>query len=205
MCGCVRGLGKPGPFFIPLPYIKIDIMSKDQGPDQATELTPEQVQAYKVQLLQSIQNEPSYYKIDVQDNTMLPDKIKDKKKLEFVIKPPTIHTLSRLAEIIEGIPEEVFKEKGLSATVLNHMPKITEMLAILMHGSSRKPMPEWYMPFLEKNVTTQETILLWQETAMKLDTSFFLPFIQSAKLMNPMTMLKTSESKRIIDSTRGGS
>jgi hypothetical protein len=165
------------------------------------EMTPADITALKLKTLRALKNEPSRYKITVIDNSMLPDKLKERKTLEFVVKPPTIHVLTKLAIVVETVPESATAATGITKEVLEYIPVLSEMLAIMIHGNSKKEMDPWLIPFLEKNLTTQESLMLWQETALKIDTSFFLPFIQTAKAWNPMSLLSTQERESLRDST----
>lgn len=144
-------------------------------------------------LLEALRNEPSKYWIEVIDPDPLPEKLKEKKKIAFTIKPPTLATLTQLAQVTERIPNEVFEDMNMSKEALRHIPDIVEMIAIMAHGSTKKPMPDWYVPFLQENLTIAEVLQLWFEVSAKIQTSFFLPFIQSVKAMNPMTMMSPDD------------
>lgn len=160
--------------------------------------TPEELTKARKMAFDALKSKPTEYEIDVKDNSMLPDNLKGKDVLFFVIKPPTLSTLQQLAEIVNTLPEDVFKPDTMTAEVMKHIPTINEMIAILVHGSSKKKMPEWYVPFFGKNITTEETLLIWQETTIKLQSGFFLPFFQTARLLNPMTMMTESMREQAI-------
>lgn len=152
------------------------------------QFTPEQIQKAKLQALEALKNRATTYHVTVIDPTALPDKLKERKEISFVVKPPTLATLTDVAVVIESLPQSLFEETAMSVEAIKHLGSITEMIAILAHGDSKKDVPKWYVPFLTDNLTVEETLMIWHEAAMKLQTDFFLPFFQIAKQMNPMTM-----------------
>lgn len=139
-------------------------------------------------LLDSLMHKESRYEIDVIDNSMLPDNLKDREVLHFVIKPPVILTLTRMASVALRIPEEYRQIEVDPIEVLKYGQEVAEIFAIMAHGSNEKPMPDWYVPFLMKNCTPADLLRLYQESSMKIRTDFFLPCFQIASAANPMLM-----------------
>lgn len=151
--------------------------------------TLQALQEAKVKALKALRSEPSTYHIEVIDNTALPERLKDKKKISFTIKVPTLGVLSQIAQVIESLPPELFSgDTAMTKQAMENVPAIRKMLAILAHGNPQKKIPSWYEPFLGDNLTLEESLMLWQEAALKIQTDFFLPFFQGAKMMNPMGM-----------------
>lgn len=146
------------------------------------------LQKARIDALNALRNKPSKYFIEVIDNTSLPEKLKNKKEIAFVINPPTFDTLTEIALITESLPEELFTNEAMNKKALEHIGEIIKIIAVLAHGNTRKKMPDWYLPFLSSNLNLQETLQLWFECAQKIQTDFFLPFFQIARAMNPMTM-----------------
>ena len=167
----------------------------DQG------VTAEEFQKARIQALNNLRNKPTTYWIEVIDPEPLPETLKKKKEIKFVIKPPTLAVLAEVALVLETLPQTIFEDEGLNAEALQHIEKICQMMAIVSHGKPKKPMPEWYVPFLTANLTVDEVLRMWFEVMQKMQTDFFLPFFQAAKQVNPMTMKKRTTTF----STLGGS
>ncbi len=138
-------------------------------------------------LLESFLKQPTTYTIDVLDNTMLPDGIKDKKQLKFTIKRPTLKVLASTALPLSKIPKEIREKERLTLTeIVPYAYQIAEVVARMAHGANPKPMPDWYVPFFLANLTDKELYAIFEETAMKADSSFFLSCIHNASQTNPM-------------------
>lgn len=150
--------------------------------------TNEEFQIARVKALHALRNEDSTYWIEVIDNTSLPENLKKKKEIKFVIKPPTLGVLTEVAKVVEQLPPEIFEDEGMNAKALAHVKDICSMIAIVAWGKPNKEMPDWYDPFLRDNLTVDEVLRLWFEVMQKMQTDFFLPFFQTARQVNPMTM-----------------
>ena len=147
-------------------------------------------------LLESLIEKESKYEIDVLDNSMLPDNLKKRKKLGFTVKPPTMEVLAKCAIPLLTIPEEVRSTKELKLDVaLKYRKQMAEVFSIIAHGKN-SDVPDWYVDFILNNVTGKELFFLFQETALKLQSDFFLSSFQIASQTNPMTMMK-----KTVDST----
>jgi hypothetical protein len=173
----------------------MDEKSQEQKPD---------IEQSKAQILSALIMEESNYEIDVVDNSMLPDHLKKKEVMEFVIKPPVLDTLNRMAKVAMRIPEEHRQIDTAKEISIQYIEEIVEILAIMVHGNSKKPMPEWYVPFFMKNCNTEDLFKLYQESSMKIRTDFFLPCFQTANVLNPMMMINDQEKEKLA-SIRSGS
>ena len=142
------------------------------------------------QLLESLIEKESNYAIDVVDNSMLPSNLKSRKKLAFTVKPPTMEVLSKCAIPLLTIPEEVRNAENLQLDVaLEYRRQMAEVFSIIAHGKNTD-VPIWYVDFVLNNVTGKELFYLFQETALKLQSDFFLNSLQIASQTNPMMMTK---------------
>ncbi len=143
-------------------------------------------------VLQSFLEEPTTYTIDVLDNSMLPEGIKEKEQLKFTIKRPTLKVLAKTALPLSRIPKEIHKKQNLTIPEISpYFHPIAEIIAIMAHGASSKPIPKWYVDFFLANLTDSELYMIYKDIAMKSDSSFFLSCIQVAEATNPM-MIKSS-------------
>ena len=141
-------------------------------------------------LLESLIEKESKYEIDVIDNSMLPDNLKKRKKLGFTVKPPTMEVLAKCAIPLLTIPEEVREAKNLQLDEpLKYRRQMAEVFSIIAHGKNTD-VPSWYVDFVLNNVTGKELFYLFQETALKLQSDFFLNSLQIASQTNPMMMKK---------------
>lgn len=141
----------------------------------------------KAKLLTALIEKPSRYTIDVVENDMLPEKMRDKKSLDFVIKPPTLETLSHCAIHLQGLPKEVLEAKELAITdALNHIDVMVKVICII--SSTKADYPDWYESFFKKNCTPKEIFGIFHETSLKMQTDFFLTSFQIASQINPMMM-----------------
>ena len=166
--------------------------------DEKQALTGKEEMSAQAALLKALQEKPSTYEIDVIDPKPLPDNLKKKKQIILVIKPPTMETLSRVAEISMKIPEKVRTGEVEALESMAYTKTICEILAVLSEGYDKNP---WYPDFLFLNITPTEALKLWQETTLKLRTDFFLPFIQSVESLNPMRMKIVKKKKKTKGST----
>jgi type III secretion system FlhB-like substrate exporter len=140
------------------------------------------------QLLESLIEKASNYDIDVTDNSMLPDNLKKRKSISFTVKPPTMEVLAKCAIPLLNIPEAVREAKSVTLEkALEYRREMAEVFAIIAHGKNSK-IPDWYADFILNNVTGKELFYLFQETALKLQSDFFLNSFQIAKETNPMMM-----------------
>jgi len=147
-------------------------------------------------LLEAVIEKPTTYEVDVLDNSMLPEKLKNRKTLSFVIKPPTISTLTRCAIHLDDIPEQLKKGENVNLEdAIKHTDTLIKMICVLSWGKATN-YPEWYEPFMRENLTPKEVFQIFHESSMKMGTDFFLTSFQIAS-ENPMTMKDRSDSIRI--------
>lgn len=151
----------------------------------------------KQHLIQALIEEASNYYIDVLDNTMLPDNLKEKKEIHFEIKPPTIYTMSKCALSALKIPEEL-RDKDIKdiklEEIIKYSEEIVEIISIFAHGSKKGDYPKWNIPFLLKNLDPKDLYKIYIETSLKLQSGFFLNSFQNASQNNPMMMKKVKDS-----------
>jgi hypothetical protein len=140
-------------------------------------------------LLQALIEEPTRYTIDVLDGTMLPENIKNKKTLDFVVKPPTLEILSKAAIILQEVPEEILKAESLGLKeVAPYIDLIIKVICTVSYGQ-KGDYPDWYEPFFKSNITPKEAFGIFQEVSIKMQSDFFLSSFQIATKLNPL-MLK---------------
>ena len=163
--------------------------------ETSTEVPPS-VETLKSEVLKALINRPSTYRIEVLNNNSLPEKMKKMKDVSFIVKPPVIDTLCRIAEIANSLPQDIFTDPEKKQDFLKHLDKMALAFAIFVHGNSKKPMPEWYEEFFMDNLTPDELTLLLHECMSKCKTDFFLPCFQIVKLMNPMMMNPIPKMKK---------
>lgn len=147
----------------------------------------------KIDLINALIEKPSTYEWEVLDNSMLPKKLKSRKTITFIVKPPTLETLSKWSAIVLRIPKDVRKRdpKELELEdIVEYRQEMAECISVLSHGSSPGEYPNWYVQFILFNLTPKELYILFYETNLKMQTDFFLNSFQSAKGRNPMTMNK---------------
>ncbi len=138
-------------------------------------------------LLEAFIEQPTTYTIDVLDNTMLPEGIKDKKQLKFTIRRPTLKVLASMALPLSKIPKEIqFKENLELSEAAPYLRDMVKSIAVAMHGARGNSMPDWYEDFLFANLTDMELFLIFKEASIKSNSSFFLSYIHSASQTNPM-------------------
>lgn len=144
-------------------------------------------------LLEALIEQPSSYDIDVVDNSMLPDNLKKRKSISFVIKPPTMEVLAKCAIVILKVPKSILEREEVDILkVLEYRKEIAQIISIISHGKI-SDYPEWYEEFILKNVNGKELFMLFQETSLKMQSDFFLSSFQIAKAVNPM-MMKRQDS-----------
>lgn len=148
--------------------------------------------------LDQLMQQPTRYEIDVIDKRRLPDHMKKRKVIEFIIKPPVLSTLAKVAKVAALVPEELPKKM----TSFEHVDKMAKIMAILAHGNSKGGVPTWYQEFMVDNCTPMELTKMLQETTLKMGTDFFLHFFQIAKQMNPMMMPVIPKIPKKKDSTQ---
>lgn len=143
----------------------------------------------KEELLRSLIEKPTVYELEVLDNSMLPDTMKQDKTITVTIKPPTLEVLAKCALPSLKIPEAIRESKDLKLEqAIEYRHEIAEVLAILIHGKKEQH-PEWMVPFLLNNLTGKELYMLFYESMLKLQTDFFLNSFQIAGQNNPMMMM----------------
>ncbi|WP_041250108.1 hypothetical protein [Christiangramia forsetii] len=155
----------------------------------------------KQKLLKALIEEPSRYSVDVNDNSILPENMKDKKSIYFVVKPPSPGVLAMCANLFQDLPKELLEEnKKLSLQdVMPHLETMVKVICRISWGK-KDDYPEWYLPFFMGNTTGIEIFKIFQETALKTQSDFFLTSFQIASLTNPMMMKKIPKKTNQIDS-----
>ena len=142
----------------------------------------------KQHLIQALIEKPTKYDIEVLDNSMLSDELKDKEVISITIKPPTLEVLAKCTIPALKIPESIRESKDLKLDqAIEYRNEMAEVLSILAHGKS-DDYPSWYVPFFLKNLTPRELYMLFYESMLKLQTDFFLNSFQIANQNNPMMM-----------------
>lgn len=152
----------------------------------------------KALLFKALLEKPTTYHVLVINRNSLPEKLKKKEEISFEIKPPVLSTLAKIGEIMNKLPDDVQNPKANQIKLLEHSRTMCEVIAILAHGNSNKEMPSWYVDFLADNLTPEEALNILQESTFKLRTDFFLPFFHTAKLTNPMQMMKPPKKKESV-------
>lgn len=148
----------------------------------------------KQALLRSLIENPTTYELQVLDNTMLPEDLKDNKTLVFEIKPPTLEVLAKCALPALKIPEEVRESNDLKwQDAIEYRKEMAEVMAILAHGRKSEH-PSWYVPFFLNNLTGKELYILFSESVLKMQTDFFLNSFQIVNQNNPMMMNEINDS-----------
>jgi len=144
----------------------------------------------KQQLIQALIEKPSNYEIEVLDNSMLPEELKEKEIISFEIQPPTLEVLAKCSTPALRIPEEIRNSKDLKLEdALKYRSEMAEVLSILAHGKSTD-YPKWYLPFFLNNLTAKELYMIFYESILKMQTDFFLNSFQIASQSNPMMMME---------------
>lgn len=141
-------------------------------------------------LLKAFIESTTTYKIEVSDNSMLPTELKDNEFIEFIVKPPVLSVLANCAIPMQKMPKDLLNpEKEIDfAIAVNYVQEMAEIFSILAHGKVSK-YPDWYPAFVINNVTPKELFYLFQEVAMKTQSSFFLSSFQIAGVTNPMNLI----------------
>ena len=148
----------------------------------------------KQALLQSLIEKPTTYELEVLDNSMLPDDIKDNKTIVFEIKPPTLEVLAKCALPALRIPENIREAEDLKLEeAIKYRNEMAEVLAIVVHGKNTD-YPEWMPSFILNNLTGKELYIVFYESILKLQTYFFLNSFQIANQNNPMMMNQKKDS-----------
>lgn len=159
-----------------------------------------QLSTEQQKLLQALMEKPTRYTIDVLDDSMLPEKMKDRKEIDFVFKPPTMDTLLRAADQMQFIPTEILEYKGMPSLkdVAPHAHVLVRTLCILS-WAKKTPYPDWYEPFLLANATAVDIYKMFVESTMKMRTDFFL---SSFLLANQNPMMLHKNERQMDGSTR---
>lgn len=141
----------------------------------------------QTKLIEAFIEKPTTYEIEVLDNSMLPKGIKEKQSLKFTIKRPTMKVLAATAAPLAKVPKSLREKEELTLEeIVPYLNEIAEVIAILAHGASSRDIPEWYVGFFLANLTDNELFLIFKETSLKTENSFFLSYIQAASQTNPM-------------------
>lgn len=139
-------------------------------------------------LLTALIEEPTRYHIEVLDATMLPENIKNKKSLDFVIKAPTLDTLAKAANLLQQVPEDILKAETLQLKeAVPYLDIIIKVICTVSYGQKGN-YPDWYEPFFKHNVTPKEAFGIFQEVSIKMQSDFFLSSFQIISKLNPLMM-----------------
>ena len=154
----------------------------------------EQLLAQRKRLLQAVVEKPSHYHVKVEDNSMLPAKMKNKKEVSFTVKPPTIEVLAQCAIYFNDIPEDLLNpEKQIRLNdVLPYHENMVKALCTIINRSA--DYEDWYEPFIYKHLTPREVFQIFHETSLKMGTDFFLTSFQIASQTNPMMLRNPKDS-----------
>tara|TARA_B100000378_G_scaffold236018_1_gene202687 strand:- start:6034 stop:6513 length:480 start_codon:yes stop_codon:yes gene_type:complete len=146
-------------------------------------------------LIQAMIEKPSTFHVEVEDNSMLPENLKDKKEIDFVVKPPCLGALAMCSELLQEVPEDILNEQK-ELTLNDVLPYANIMVKVICRISWNRQddYPEWYEKFLLANATTKEIFMIFKETAIKSQSDFFLHSFQIASQTNPMMMRKISRN-----------
>lgn len=148
----------------------------------------ERIKEAKNKLLNSLANKPTTYKIDVLDNSMLPEELKGEKVISMTIKPPTLSIMTAAALETNQIPEEVLKMEVYS--LKKSLPYLDNVLRILcIMSCENQDYPVWLIEFLKKNTTPEDVFKMLQECHIKMKSDFFLNSFHIVNT-NPMMMNK---------------
>lgn len=141
----------------------------------------------KEKLINAFVQNPTTYEIDVRDNSMLPDDMKDDKVVKFRIKPPTTYVLGLCASLMFEVPEKIMKMENIDLKeAMEYQETIAKLIATLSHEG--EDYPEWHVNFILKNVAIVDLLKIMNETALKCNPSFFLNCFQIAEASNPMML-----------------
>ena len=155
----------------------------------------------KKKIIEDFLQKPSRYTIDVIDNSMLPKNLQERPTIDFEVKPPTLFTLGQCADVLVSIPQEVMMAEDVSeAQALKYLGEMVKVFC-LMSWAKETPYPDWYEPFLYKNLKGAEMFQLFKEIALKSQTNFFLSSLKMVNAANPMTMPKWEEGSTPTDSS----
>jgi hypothetical protein len=142
----------------------------------------------KQHLIQALIEKPTTYNIEVVENFMLPEELKNEKEISFTVKPPTLEVLAKCTIPVLKIPESIRESKDLKIEeAIDYRNEMAEVLAILSH-SKNSEYPSWYVSFFLNNLTAKELYMLFYESVLKMQTDFFLNSFQIAGQNNPMMM-----------------
>lgn len=159
------------------------------------EKEPTPIDGQKAEIFKALLEKPTRYFIEVINNKSLPESLKKREEICFEIKPPVLSTLAKAAEISNALPDMARDASITGGNLMQYSKEMCEIIAIFSHGSSKKPMPEWYVPFLMDNLNPVEVLNIFQETTFKLRTDFFLTSFQIASQVNPMMMREVPNQK----------
>ena len=160
--------------------------------------TPEQ---QKQKALNALMEKPSTYFIEVIDNSMLPTSLIDDKEIKFTIAPPSPGVMAMCAVYLNEIPKELLQPEA-KVTLQDMLPyteTLLKIICVIAHGKE-SDYPEWWLKFLLFNTEPKDVYKIFHETALKMQSDFFLTSFQIASQINPMTMRMM---KRKEDSTPG--
>ena len=153
-------------------------------------------------VLSALIEKPSRYHIEVIDNSMLSEELREKKEIEFVVRPPSMGVLAMCADEMQNIPKD-FLMPGKQFTIQEIVPYIDNLIRCICRISHGKQndYPLWYEPFMKGNLTPKEVYQIFHETSIKMQSDFFLNSFQIASLTNPMMMNQIKRKKKRKDST----
>lgn len=142
----------------------------------------------KQKLLDDFLEKPTTYHVHVINNESLPEKLKGRESISFIVKPPTIHTLAMMGKELMGVDKDIFDAQKVDyKDAIKYSDVMIKVFCIISHAQDT-PYPEWYEPFLLKNLTAKELFLIFQEVAVKSQTGFFLNSLKMLDVTNPMMM-----------------
>ena len=148
--------------------------------------------------VEALIEKPSTYKIDVLDDSMLPQKKKKPrfswfkkkqgiKKVTFTVNPPTMEVLAKCVVPIMEIPEKIREANEVRIEeAVKYSEQMARCFAIMAHGCKTE-VPDWHVPFILKNITPRDLYQLFYECSLKLQSDFFLNSLKIAN-QNPMMM-----------------
>jgi len=141
----------------------------------------------KEKLINAFVQNPTTYTIEVRNNEMLPEDMKENEELNITIKPPSTYVLGLCASMMFDVPEKILKMDNIDLKeAMEYQETIAKIICVLSH---EKPnYPKWWVDFILKNVAIVDLLKIMNETALKCNPSFFLSCFQIAEASNPMML-----------------
>lgn len=144
-------------------------------------------------LINAFVQKPTTYSIEVRNNEMLPEELKEKKEIDFIIKPPSTYVLGLCATLMFEVPEEIIKMQDVDLKdALKYQETIAQIITVLSY--EKMDYPDWCIDFILKNVAIVDLMKIMNETALKCNPSFFLSCFQIAEATNPMMLNDSTHS-----------